>query len=191
MRFSDRIGPVLPPWRAKVKLCVVALFTIGALGWISRSNVASGFWLSLVARRDALAGSLLSVNASLLGFSITSFSVLLSVRKDEQFAKLQKFENASRQMWGALISASWATGVGAITALLVIVLKGPNLADWFQSVLAAALFITTFYVILTFVGVVAVVQALVLILRPVHISKPSAPQPPETAFQTLGPPSED
>src|SRR5437868_9777400 len=117
MKILEALGPVLPPWRTKLKAIAVAVISLVVLVWIVESDAARRFWQTLVERRDGIAGPLLSVNASLLGFSITSFAVLLSVRKDEKFAKLQEFERASGQMWDSLISASWATGVGALTAL--------------------------------------------------------------------------
>lgn len=191
MKILERFGSALPPWPAKAKAYAVAIASFIAFIWIVRSDAAHHFWLTLVDRRDAIAAPLLSVNASLLGFSITSFAVLLSVRKDEKFAKLQEFERASRQMWDALISASWTTGVGALTALLVIILKSPLLADWFQSVLTVSLFVTMSYVALTFVGVIAVIQALVSILRPDNVTKTNvAEQSRNGAFEALGPPGD-
>jgi hypothetical protein len=192
MKFLETIGYALPPWRARVKAAVVAASSLGALVWIVKSHQAHQFWQTLVDRRDVIAGPLLSVNASLLGFSITTFSVLLSVRKDEKFAKIQDFERANDQMWGALIAASWATGACALNSLLVIVLKGPAFADWFQNLITASLFAMMMYVALTFVGVIAVIQALVWILRPVRShSKDALAAPDNASFNMLGPPPRD
>jgi hypothetical protein len=193
MSTLDKIGKALPPWPTTGKVAAVSLGALAVALSILCSPAASRFWASLVDRRDGIAGSLLSVNASLLGFSITSFAVLLSVRKEDKFAQLEKIEGASRQLWTALISASWATGLGALTALLVLVIKSPVLEPWFQNALAATLFVVTSYVALTFVGVIAVIHTLVIILRPevvkekAVITKPEA----ENAGFELGGPADD
>jgi hypothetical protein len=195
MRNLDRYGYLLPPWPTVPKLVTCAIVSGLVIVWLSTSASALHVWWSLVARRDALAGTLLSVHASLLGFAVATFAIILSVRGDEKFSQLEKYEDASRQMWDALNSASWATGAASLDALVVMVLTAGRFVPWFEHVLTASLFITTLYVALALVGVLAVVHALVTILRPASrvsaTNKNTASPSDPTAFQSLGPPSED
>jgi hypothetical protein len=195
MRKLDRYGHLLPPWPTMPKLVTCAVATGAAVVWLANSAPALHVWSSLVSRRDVLAGTLLSVHASLLGFAVATFAIILSVRGDEKFARLEEFKYASRQMWDALNSASWATAAASLNALIVMVLTSGQFAPWFEHVLAASVFITTLYVVLTMSGVLAVVHALVVILRPAQVGKATtkkiASSSDPTAFQKFGPPSED
>lgn len=191
-RFLEKIGPALPPWSATVSTITTAVVGIAVWLWVVLSQQANAYWEGLVARTGEIAGTLLAVHASLLGFALATFAILLSVRRDKEVQDLAQFEHATRQMWGALSGASMATGVASVVSLFVMLFNGAAFANWFQYLLAASLFVTTFYVTLTFVGVLAVVHSLVIMLRP----KATRPRPPRrdhgsdenAAFQTLGPP---
>lgn len=194
MRTPEWVGHALPPWNLKLRIAGVALLVAVAYGCYSLSHAVRSFFWSLVERRDAIAGSLLPVNASLLGFSITSFSVLLSVRSEKKLQVLSRnYPEARNQLWTSLISASWATSLGAVTALVVVVFKSAAFADRVQSLLAAILFTMEAFVAVTFVGVLAVIQSLVWMLLPADEPAPrqrSVVEPPQSDF-TIGVETDD
>jgi hypothetical protein len=191
MNFLERIGPALPPWSTAISTAVTTVATVAVASWVWLSSDAKSYWLSLVERTGAIAGTLLSVHASLLGFALATFAVILSVRRDKELQDLAKFEHATVQMWGALSSASMATGMASVVSLFVMLFNGAVFATWFQYVLAASLFVTTFYVTLTFVGVLTVVHSLVIMLRPrVTRARHRDDDDATGAFSTLGPPNE-
>lgn len=192
IKFRELIGEILSPWPLKRKISALAIVGVAYLLTYSFAGAVRQFSWSLVERRDAIAASLLPVNASLLGFSITSFSVLLSVRKDEKLVQLSdNFPRASRQLWTALISASWATSAGALTALAVVLLKNPALPQRIQSALTAWLFLTEGYVALTFFGVIAVIQSIVTMLIPREDKAPTDTSSTDDATNLLGFPGDD
>lgn len=193
MTFLAKIGPALPPWSTRAKLTTTALTALTVALWVARDSPATKVWSSIVERRDSIAGTLLSVHASLLGFAVATVAIIISVRGDPSFAQLEKFQHASYQMWDALNSASWATGVASLTSLFAMIFAKDTFAGWFENMIAASLFVTTFYVTLALVGVLAVVHALVIILRPPkapRVVPPGRAEPATTAFQELGPPSD-
>jgi hypothetical protein len=168
MSFRDSIeDAALPPWSQTKKATTVAIVAgLLALEVFRGSHQARVFWLSVVDRRDNIAAMLAGVHASLLGFAIATFAIILSLKTDDKFSKLSDFREANRQMWTALVGASWATACGAFIAIVTMVAVSKAMENWFAELLTGLMFLSTFYVALSMVDVLAVIQAIVIILRP-------------------------